>query len=272
MRAVLVPLLIAASALGTACGSLQETVPEPAAPVFPDDWTVVDLTRPLGRDTPVLPHPHGFPFERIPLEGESAGRVTGAWSATDLLGTHVETPAVFGSGDARTDRIPLGHLALTTVVIEAPPRIELGPGKLAPAEVGLSAIYAHEARHGTIPRGALVLLRTEALPSPDLAGQAGWGADVVRFLARERRVRAIGSDAQTIDCGENVAESPAAREAARVGLLTVQGLTNLALLPPKGAVVVLGVVPVTGAPAAPARVLALVPPATHSAAARTTRR
>lgn len=272
MRAALVPLLIAASALGSACSTLPETAPEPPAPTFPDDWTLVDLTRPLDRDTPVLPHPQGFPFERIPLEGESAGRVTGAWSATDLLGTHVETPAVFGSGDARVDRIPLGSIALPAVVIEAPPRIELAPGRPAPAEIGLSAVYAHEARHGTIPRGALVLLRTEALPASDLAGQAGWGADVVRFLARERRVRAIGTDAQTVDCGENVAESPAAREAARVGLLTVQGLTNLALLPRKGAVVVLGVMPVAGAPAAPARVLAFVPPASLPAAPRAARR
>jgi kynurenine formamidase len=269
MRAVTPVLVLAAALSGAACISTPDTPAEPPVPPFPDAWNVVDLTRPLDAATPVLPHPHGFPFERLDLEGTSAGRVTGAWSATDLLGTHVETPAVFGTGDARVDRIPAGQLVLPVVVIDAPPRLVLAGGTPAPAATGVSAVYAHEARHGTVPRGSLVLLRTGAgdaaaavtTGSEDEPPLAGWSVEAVRFLAIDRGVRALGSDGQTIDASDRLEESPAAREAARAGLVTVQGLTNLALLPRRGAVVVLGVVPVAGAPAAPARVLAFVPPA-----------
>ena len=273
MRLALVPSLIAAAALAAACQTTPVPPPEPPPPPFPEAWTVVDLTRPLDADTPVLPHPQGFPFERLPLNGTSGGRVTAAWSATDLLGTHVETPAVFGEGDARVDRIPVAHLLLPTVVIDAPPRLLLPGGETAPPVTGLSAVLAHEARHGTIPHGALIVLRTGAgeRSSRELAqagrtppggfDHAGWSLEAVRFLARERRARAIGTDALTLDEGAQVADSPVAREVARVGLIAVAGLANVELLPRRGSVVVLGVIPVAGATAAPARVLAFVPPA-----------
>ncbi len=256
----------------TACQTVPSAPPDPPPPVFPGAWRVVDLTRPLDVDAPYLAHPQGFPFERIALTGTSAGRVTGAWSVTDLMGTHVETPAVFGSGDARVDRLPVSQLVLPTVVIDAPPRLVLPGGETAPAATGLSAIYAHEARYGPIPRGALVILRTGEgdVSSRDLraAGRtprgtsdsAGWSLDAVRFLVRERNARAIGSDTLTLDPGADAEESPAAREVAHVGALAVQGLANLGVLPHRGAVTVLGVVPVAGAPAAPARVLAFLPP------------
>lgn len=272
MRAALVSSLLAATALLAACRTVPETPPEPPTPPFPQAWAVVDLTRPLDVDVPVLPHPHGFAFERLPLDGDSAGRVTGAWSATDLMGTHVEMPSVFGVGDERVDRLPAARLVLPLVVIDAPPRVAAEGELPPPAATGLSAIYAHEARHGTIAPGALVVLRTgagerssrelgQASSVPDgVWDHAGWSLEAVRFLARQRGARAVGTDALTIDPGEAMDGSPAAREAARIGIPTVQGLTNLTLLPRRGAVAVVGVVPVAGAPAAPARVLAFVPP------------
>ena len=285
-----VAVLVALLPLLAACRTPPDAAPDEPAPGFPEGWRVVDLTRPLDAETPHLPHPQGFPFERIPLTGEAAGRLVGAWSATGIMGTHVEAPSVFGGAGTAITRIAPEHLALPAVVLDAAPDLDVTAAvasgaalesaePLAPPAVAISAILAHEARHGRIPRGSIVLLRTGdgdvASGELALAGRApaggyrhrGWSEDAVRFLASERGVRAIGTDALTVDPGDRVDDSPAARAAATVGLYTVQSLAGLGTLPRRGAVVVIGVLPVRDAHAAQARVLAFLPPADRADAA-----
>jgi len=190
------------------------------------------------------------------------------------MGTHLETPTVFGGAGGNIEAVAAAQLVLATRVIDAPPvlRARDDDGTAMSATVGIPRLLAHEAQFGTIPTGSAVLLRTgegerssiELARSGTQASadvtHAGWSAEAIRFLANERGVRLVGTDALIVDAADAAKEAPAARAAAESGLLTLQTLANLGALPRHGAVLVIGVLPVTGARAAPARVLALVPP------------
>jgi len=265
--------LLAASVSAGACQSTSPDAPPPP-PVFPDDYAVLDLTRPLDPDAPFLPHAEGFRFERVALGGDSAGRLVGAWSVLDTMGTHLETPAVFGEGDGRVESVPAARLVLPVRTIDAPPMPVARDDDAAPpaATVGIPRLLAHEALHGRIPGGSAVVLRTGvgATSSRELgmagrvpeagARHAGWSVEAIRFLAFERGVYLVGTDALVVDSSDAGDDAPAARAAAEAGLLTLQALADLSGLPRRGAVLVVGALRVSGARAAPARVLALVPP------------
>ncbi len=261
-------LVLVASLLTGACRSAPRTEAEPPPPDFPQGWSIVDLTRPLDHAAPWLPHAQGFRFERIALEGDAFGRAVGAWSALGHTGTHVESAATFGGPGAPVARIPAAHLVLPLVVLDAPPPLADGE----PVAVGVLSVTAYEAAYERIPRGALVLLRTgtgsldnatlaaDGRLAPERRTHAGFSDEAVRFLAAERGVRALGTDALAIDRGPDLESSPAARAAADSGLFTVTSLANLGPLPRRGAIAIVGVLPVADAVASQARVLALVPP------------
>jgi kynurenine formamidase len=190
---------------------------------------------------------------------------TGGFSALDHMGTHVAAPLARLPGGASVDRLPASQLALPLAVIDVPDAAKDG-GAVSAADV-----QADERAHGPIPAGSLVVLRTGlgALAATDTAllGRRpdgglvfpGWGDDAVRWLALERRVRAVGTDAPAIDAGANATAAPAQAAGSAAGLWFVAGLADLSRLPARGAAVVVGALPIVGAPGAPARVLALVP-------------
>ena len=134
----------------------------------------------------------------------------------------------------------------------------------AAAGLGVAAIRAQELLDGMIPHGAVVLLRTGrgALRNREVAKTgdqpvAGWSAEAVRFLATERGVRAVGSDALTLDPG---AEPAAARAAAEAGMYALLALGDLSDVPRRGGFVIVGAMPLVGGGSAQARTLILVPP------------
>jgi kynurenine formamidase len=260
--------LLAAFALVCGCGMTGSLpIVSPSPPVFPDEWRVVDLTRPLDRRAPFLPHPEAFPFERMEFKGPRAGGWrTGAYSALEHMGTHVSAPLARLPAGASVDALPPESLVAPLVVLDLPP--SAAEGGVVTAE----DVLADERERGPIPPGAVVLLRTgrgamapddEALLGPRPDGTyafPGWGDDAVRLLAFERRVNAIGTDAIAVDSGANAARAPAETAGSAAGVYFLAGLGDLSRVPRRGAVVVVGVQPVAGAAGAGARVLALVPP------------
>ena len=247
---VLVTALLAAALAAGGCKGTKAGGGRPAAP-FPDAWSVVDLTRPLDGDAPFAAHPDGFPFERIPLTvPEGTDWNAGAYSALEQMGTHVAAPRARHGAGATVDLIPARDLLLPLAVVDVPS----GTGA---APVTETTLAAHEAVHGPIPAGALVLLRTGG----DGDGlHSGWSEGAIRFLAN-RGVRAVGTDARSIDPGPAAAAAPAQKAGSARGLWFVVNLRNLGRLPSRGAQGVVGALPIVGGTGAQARVLALVPPA-----------
>ncbi len=272
MRTVrLARVLIALGAVVTllpACkssgGAEKAAPPRPA--VFPSEWRAVDLTRPVDGDTPHLPTLDGFRYERLPIRSGPGGRREAAYSLIESAGTHLTAPAAYSAGGTTVESVDAA-VVRPLIVLRAP---DGATGALPSA-----AIRAFEGVHGPIPRGAVVVLQTGRSGGSArdletaLRTSPGFAAETVRFLAGERGVYAIGTDSLAIDDGGAVDRADAARAAADAGLMTVSALTGLARLPATGAYVLLGVVPLRGAGAAPVRAVALVPnaPATAPATA-----
>ena len=133
----------------------------------------------------------------------------------------------------------------------------------------LDQVHAFEAAHGRIPDGAAVFLRTgwEAFNTdparfanvPGPLRFPGFGPDAARFLVEERAVAGLGVDTLGIDPGV-ATDFPVHRQISHPrGVWHVEGLMNLAGLPPLGAWVVVGVLNLVDGSGSPARVLALVP-------------
>jgi kynurenine formamidase len=251
-----------------ACRTPGASPPPAKEPSFPEGWTVVDLTRPLDKSAPSVPHAQSFPFERVEFTApREFGWRTGGFTCLEHMGTHLAAPlSRLPAGDS-AERVPASQLVLPLVVVDAPAAAAQGGGVVTAADV-----KADERAHGKVPPGSVVVLRTGrgamAATDPALLGRKadgslsfpGWGDDAVRLLAVERRVRAVGSDAMAIDSGANATKAPAESAGSAVGLYFVAGLADLSHVPARGAVLVVGALPIAGAGGAPARVLALVPP------------
>jgi kynurenine formamidase len=132
-------------------------------------------------------------------------------------------------------------------------------------------ILAWEKKHGEIPNGAWVLMRTDwskrTDPSKflnmkeDGSHVPGPNADAVRFLVEERDVNGWGVEAVGTDAGQAFAFEPAfpahhlMHGANKFGLAS---LCNLDQLPPTGAILIAAPLKIENGSGSPLRVLALV--------------
>jgi kynurenine formamidase len=247
-------------------GGLPLISPNPE-PAFPEGWAVLDLTRPLDHNTPFLPFAEAFPFELLDFKSpREIGWRTGGFSGLEHMGTHVAAPLARLQIGAAVDTIPARQLVAPLVVLDVP------TGALPGGTASMADVVADEKARGPIPAGSIVVLRTGrgalAGSDPALLGRRadgsvafpGWAADAVRYLAVERRVRAVGTDAMAIDSGANAVQAPAQTAGSAAGIWFLAGLADLSRVPSRGAVISVGPMPIVGAAGAPARVLAFVPP------------
>ena len=130
-------------------------------------------------------------------------------------------------------------------------------------------VAAFEAANGRIATGSVVLLRTgwEAFNTDPVrygAGSGrlrfpGFGPDATRVRVEERGVVGLGIDTMSIDPGNSDDFVVHRTVSLSRGLWHLEGLQNLAALPPVGAWVFVGVLNLVDGSGSPARVLALVP-------------
>jgi kynurenine formamidase len=120
------------------------------------------------------------------------------------------------------------------------------------AVVRLSDVAGWERRHGTFPDKAFVALRTgwglrwpdrTRMSNRDTGGTAhfpGWSAEVLRFLAEQRAVVAIGHDTTDTDPGFVVSrrEAPLEDYWLRQGKWQIELLANLEQVPEHGAIII----------------------------------
>jgi zinc D-Ala-D-Ala dipeptidase len=133
-------------------------------------------------------------------------------------------------------------------------------------------VQAWEAAHGTIPKGAIVLLRTGwSSRWPDRLRYVGdstlndashlhfpsYGADAAEFLVRERSVSALGVDTASIDFGPSL-DFPVRRILAAAQVTGLENLTGLGELPDSGAWIVALPMKTGGDSGDPVRAVALV--------------
>ncbi len=242
---------------------------------------VVDLTQTLKPSTPVigLPPPNAnskpFAIEEISRYDDRGP----AWYWNNLsmgehTGTHFDAPVhwVTGKDNAQgfTDTLPVQRLVAPAVVIDCSAeaakdeRFTLSPDH----------IKAWESRHGRIPDGAWVLMRTDwsKRSNPDRflnmkddgPHTPGPSPEAIRFLVKERNVNGWGVEAVGTDHGQAFLFDPPfpahnmMHGADKFGLAS---LTNLDQLPPVGAILITPPLKIERGSGSPLRVLALVPAA-----------
>ncbi len=184
-------------------------------------------------------------------------------------GTHLDAPIHFARGRHATDEIPLTRLVAPARVIDVSTRAERDPDH----RLGVAEVLAHEATHGKIPEGSIVLLRTgwsRRWPDrlrylgDDTPGDAsrlhfpGFGAPAARLLVQLRRVAALGLDTPSLDHGPS-RDFPVHRIMGEAEVPGFENLTALDELPPAGAWVVALPMKIRGGSGGPLRALGLVP-------------
>lgn len=225
---------------------------------------VVDLTQPLDAGTvmwPGAPAPVAETILTVAHDGFYNRKVT----FVEHTGTHFDAPCHMVEGQASVEEIPADRLVRPLVVIDIAAEIDGDPDGV----LTLEHVRAFEARHGRIPDGAAVFIRTgweEFNRDPARYANApgelrfpGFGAEAARFLVEERKAAGLGTDTLGIDPGVATDFVVHRKVSHPRGLWHVENLMNLASVPPLGAWVVVGVLKLVDGSGSPCRVLALVP-------------
>ncbi len=226
--------------------------------------TVVDLTQPLDPSTAMWPGSRPPVFEdetSIAADGSFSRRV----SFSEHTGTHLDAPAHFVAGGLTVDELPARGFVLPAAMIDISARCGDDPTtELLPEDV-----LADEDRHGPIEPGAAILLRTgwdRFVLEPDryvgVSGTTafpGYGEEAARLLVDWRAAACLGIDTVGIDPGFAADVPVHTGISLPRGVFHLEGLVGLSRVSPRGAWIVVGALPLSGASGAPARVLALVP-------------
>ena len=225
---------------------------------------VIDLTIPLGEGIVMWPGaqaPEAETVVTVAHDGYFARRV----SFFEHSGTHFDAPCHFIEGQTTVDKVPVESLVRHAAVIDIAGRI----GDDADGELLLEDIHMFEEAHGRIPDGSAVLLRTgweefnhderRYAGAPDDLRFPGFGVEAAKFLVDERKIGGLGTDTLGIDPGGATHFPVHSQVTHPKGIWHLENLQNLKLLPPLGAWIVVGVLPLIGGSGSPARVIALLP-------------
>jgi kynurenine formamidase len=238
---------------------------------------IVDLTARLEASTPVIQLPEPF-ANTISFSLQEISRYDDrgpAWywnniSTGEHTGTHFDAPVHWVTGKDRQDAsaVPLTCMVAPAVVLDFSKQATADPDFL----LEVDHIRQWEADHGRLPDGGWLLYRTgwdarstsqQAFLNANETGPhtPGVSPATARWLADEAPVVGIGVETVGTDAGRAHSFDPpfpchaALLGAGKFGLTQLQ---NLAALPPTGAVLIAGPLPIVGGSGSPARVLALV--------------
>ena len=239
----------------------------PVPPVFSlTNWRVIDLTQPLRPDMPTWPGDPAFeiePWASYATDGYFINRI----SIGEHSGTHWGTPNTFIEGARSADQTPAKDLVAEAVVIDI--------RDIAAVDVDyrltIDDVHAWEQEHGKIRPGSIVILFTGWQDKWDDPAQflgldengvlhwPGFGADTVEYLVSERGIVGLGTDTHGADPGDDEDFGASFAMYAADGSI-LECLAGLDELPPVGATLVIGGLPIEGGSGSPVRVLAFLPP------------
>jgi kynurenine formamidase len=220
---------------------------------------VIDLAQELSPATVVWPGSERFSARTTGTHAEG-GVYMRSIAFAEHTGTHLDAPAHFHDGGVTVEGISADDLVCEAAVLDIREACALD------SDYALSAadVIQHEGIHGPLPARAAVLVCT---------GWSAYVADGPRYvedfhfpgvsveaarLLIERGVAGIGIDTLSIDAGVST-DLATHHLTLPAGLWQLEGLINLELLPPRGALLVIGAPLLAGGSGVPARPLALLP-------------
>lgn len=234
----------------------------------------VDLTHAFA---PGIPHWPGFPEETRetlywyqPREGTlGSGFFAEKYCHVGQWGTHVDPPAHFVQGLRTVDQINPKEMFLPLVIIDVHDKV----AKNLDYTIAMTDIKAWEKKHGKIPEGAFVAMRTDwskrwpdsnAMANKDKQGIAhypGWSLPVLQYLYEERHITASGHEPTDTDPGIATSKDDYSLEnyILQQNHYQIELLTNLDKVPESGALVMVSFPKPMGGSGFPARVIAILP-------------
>ncbi|MBO0847656.1 MAG: cyclase family protein [Nocardioides sp.] len=238
---------------------------------------VVDLTARLSAETPIIQLPPEFgQTARFELEEISRYDDRGpAWywnnfRSGEHTGTHFDAPNHWVTGRDGDDvaSVPVEHLIRPAVVLDFSAECADDADFL----LEVDHIKAWEKEHGSLPDGGWMLYRTgwdarsdsqERFINANETGPhtPGMSIECARWVAEESPVIGVGVETVGTDAGAAHSFEPPfpchsyLMGSGKYGLTQLQ---NLASLPPTGALLVVGPLPIVTGSGAPARTVALV--------------
>lgn len=233
----------------------------------------VDLTHSFSAETVYWPTAAPFHLEPVFVGTTEKGFHYEAYQfrAAEHGGTHLDAPSHFFERGLPVDRVPLDRLTGPAVVVDVSSKATTNPDYRASRH----DFAAWEKGHGPIPEQAIVLLRTgydRFWPDPFRylgtaeRGEAavaklhfpGLDPEAARWLAEQRRIKAVGLDTASIDYGRST-HFETHRILAEKGIPIFENLARLGELPATGAAVVALPMKIEGGSGAPLRIIAWIP-------------
>jgi kynurenine formamidase len=238
---------------------------------------VLDLTAPLSEHTPIIQLPPPFAnTRRFELTEVSHYDDRGpAWYWNDIstgehVGTHFDAPIHWVTGRERMDvsQVPVGRLIAPAAVIDRSRECADNPDFL----LEVADVEEWQREHGPLPVNGWFLYRTgwdsrasdqQRFLNANETGPhtPGISVECARWLAEEAPVIGVGVETVGTDAGTAHSFEPAFPCHAFLlgaGKFGLTQLANLARLPPQGAIVIAGPLPIVRGSGSPARVLALI--------------
>jgi kynurenine formamidase len=255
--------------LASALSALAKSrMPDSPRPVTARADRMIDLTHPLSPASPFITVKDAtFPFQRepiatIPLRGVYANR----WALTEHIGTHLDAPCHFAEQSVCVSAIPLEDLFADAVVIDVSRRAANDPD----TELTVADLDRWIAEHGPLPARCDVLLhsgwdarwpsqlRFSNIDADGTMHFPGFSRGAMERLALAPDVLGVGTDTFSIDPGLDSTYA-GHKVLAAAGKWALECVKNLGQLPPRGARIFIGAIPVEAASGSPARVVAWSP-------------
>ena len=192
------------------------------------------------------------------------------YSAAEHGGTHLDAPVHFSRGRHTVDQIPLEQLMGSGIVVDVTKHCENN----SDYQVTTKDFLAWEKKHGRIPTGTMLLLRTgfgkfypdrkKYLGTEERGDRAvaklhfpGLHPEAARWLTGNRSIKAIGLDTASIDYGQSTLF-----ESHRIlfdkNIPAFENVANLDRLPPKGFSVIALPMKIKGGSGGPLRIVAIL--------------
>ncbi len=224
---------------------------------------VVDLTHPLHNDMVFAPGGLGFKQTRT-LDYEQGFRQHKVELGDDV-GTHLAAPSQYVEGKRGIEQLAPRELVVPVVLLDVSEKV----AENADYVIDGDDIVDWEAINGPVPIESVFIVNTgwhkrfgdpEKYKNQDDRGVMhfpGFSKAAAQLLV-ERDVVGIGIDTLSVDPGQST-DAAAHKVMFGANKYLIENLANLDELPESGATLIVGVLAMSEATQAPARILALVP-------------
>ena len=226
----------------------------------------IDLSHSFGPTTPVW---SGFgqadftpafdPKTRKPYTIKDDGFRTTYYNMVGQYGTHVDPPAHFTEDGITMNKIPLKQMILPLIVLDN----TTYQTKDDNHAFSVADLKAWEKKHGKVPRGSFVALRTDMYKdwdkNPERFKRApfpAWSFETIKFLYEQRGVTATGHEAMDTDTSDKMDSET---YILQHGHYQIEVMANLDKVPPRGALIAVTWPKVRDGLGFPARALAILP-------------